>query len=227
MTDPDLRRAVRALALAARKLERATGDLTLAQYRVLALVAAGDERSSLVAERLAVAKPTITAVVDGLVERGCLTREAVAGDRRSLRLVVTPTGRTALADVEESMAAAVADVLGDARRSAMRSSPSLLDLDDALVRVLHAPPRSPDCAHEHRSRRSPRGREAKGWVRRLIGYMAPHKKHAYIAFGVAIGGQLIQSVLPLVQAVIIDDVITEAHATARAVAHADDRARRR
>ena len=30
----------------------------------------------------------------------------------------------------------------------------------------------------------------KGWVRRLITYMAPHKKHAYIAFGVAIGGQL-------------------------------------
>ena len=38
--------------------------------------------------------------------------------------------------------------------------------------------------------------------------MKPHKKHAYIAFGVAIGGQLIQSVLPLVQKVVIDDVIT-------------------
>ena len=94
-------------------------------------MAAGDERSSLVAERLAVAKPTITAVVDGLVERGCLTREAVAGDRRSLRLVVTPTGRTALADVEESMAAAVADVLGDARDPDAIVA-SLLDLDDAL-----------------------------------------------------------------------------------------------
>jgi ATP-binding cassette subfamily B protein len=44
-------------------------------------------------------------------------------------------------------------------------------------------------------------------VRRLVGYMKPHKKHAYIAFGVAAGGQLIQSVLPLVQKVIVDDVI--------------------
>jgi DNA-binding MarR family transcriptional regulator len=131
VTDPDLRRAVRALALAARKLERATGDLTLAQYRVLALVAGGDERSSLVAERLAVAKPTITAVVDGLVERGCLTREAVAGDRRSQRLVVTDAGRIALAEVEESMAAAVETVLDDARdRDAIVAA--LLDLDDAL-----------------------------------------------------------------------------------------------
>jgi DNA-binding MarR family transcriptional regulator len=131
VTDADLRRAVRALALAARRLERATGDLTLAQYRVLALVAAGDERSSLVAERLAVARPTITAVVDGLVERGCLTREAVAGDRRSLRLVVTAVGRAALAAAEESMARAVADVLDDARdRGALIAG--LLDLDDAL-----------------------------------------------------------------------------------------------
>src|SRR5476649_66213 len=47
-----------------------------------------------------------------------------------------------------------------------------------------------------------------GWIRRLVGYMKPHKKNAYIAFGVAIGGQLIQSLLPLVQRVVIDDVIT-------------------
>src|SRR5438552_15667465 len=38
--------------------------------------------------------------------------------------------------------------------------------------------------------------------------MKPHKKNAYIAFGVAIGGQLIQSLLPVVQKVVVDDVIT-------------------
>jgi DNA-binding MarR family transcriptional regulator len=131
VTDPDLRRVVRALALAARRLERATADLTLAQYRVLALVAGGDERSSLVAERLAVARPTVTAVVDGLVERGYLTREAVAGDRRSQRLVVTDPGRVALVASEESMAAAIAEVLDDAAdRDALVGA--LLDLDDAL-----------------------------------------------------------------------------------------------
>src|SRR6478736_4127980 len=46
-----------------------------------------------------------------------------------------------------------------------------------------------------------------GWIRRLVGYMKPHKKNAYVAFGVAIGGQLIQSLLPAVQKVVIDDVI--------------------
>ena len=51
-------------------------------------------------------------------------------------------------------------------------------------------------------------KKKQGWIRRLVGYMKPHKKNAYIAFGVAIGGQLIQSLLPLVQRVVIDDVIT-------------------
>ncbi len=48
-----------------------------------------------------------------------------------------------------------------------------------------------------------------GWIRRLVGYMKPHKKNAYIAFGVAAGGQLIQSLLPIVQKVVIDGVIID------------------
>ncbi len=55
------------------------------------------------------------------------------------------------------------------------------------------------------SSRAPR---KQGWIRRLVGYMKPHKKNAYVAFGVAIGGQLIQSLLPVVQKVVVDDVIT-------------------
>ena len=51
-------------------------------------------------------------------------------------------------------------------------------------------------------------KKKQGWIRRLVGYMKPHKKNAYIAFGVAIGGQLVQSLLPAVQKVVIDDVIT-------------------
>jgi ATP-binding cassette subfamily B protein len=47
----------------------------------------------------------------------------------------------------------------------------------------------------------------RGWVRRLIGYMAPHKRHAFIAFGVAIGGTVISSFMPLLSKIIVDDVI--------------------
>ena len=132
--DPDLARAVRALALAARALVRAAAvrDLTLAQFRVLALIAAGDERSSLLADRLAVAKPTITAVVDGLVERGFVSREAVAGDRRSIRVTVTPSGTAALVDAQDEMTDALERIFAHAGdRKAVIAA--LVDLDDALA----------------------------------------------------------------------------------------------
>jgi long-chain acyl-CoA synthetase len=137
--DADLTRAARALALAARSLERAAGDcdLTLAQYRVLSLIAAGDERSSLLADRLAVAKPTITAVVDGLVERGFIERASVEGDRRSIRLSLTKPGQQALRAVERTMGEVLDRVFGEARdRPALIAA--LGDLDDALAARMRA-----------------------------------------------------------------------------------------
>lgn len=135
--DPALTPAVRALALAARSLERAAGDLTLAQYRVLAFVASGHQRSSIVAEGLALAKPTVTATVDWLVERNMVTREAVAGDRRSVRLAVTRVGEAALRKAEQSMGERLEQVLEHARdREALLTA--LCDLDDALADRMRA-----------------------------------------------------------------------------------------
>jgi len=125
-------RAVRGLALAARSLEQAAGDITLAQYRVLASVAAGAERSSLVARGLALAKPTVTAAVDGLVERDLIIREAVEGDRRSVRLAVTPAGAAALQAAEHSMAERLDRVLEHAADPDALVA-ALCDLDDALA----------------------------------------------------------------------------------------------
>ena len=135
----DLPRAARALTLAARALERAAAarDLTLAQFRVLALIAAGDERSSLLAERLAVAKPTITAVVDGLVDRTLVAREAVAGDRRSIRVALTPAGVAALQAAEHEMGETLGRIFEHARERDVLLA-ALLDLDDALALRMHA-----------------------------------------------------------------------------------------
>jgi len=137
--DPELPRAARALALAARSLERAAAacDLSLAQFRILALVAAGDERSSLLAERLAVAKPTITAVVDGLVERGFVAREAVAGDRRSIRVALTPAGEVALRAADDEMGEALGRIFEHAANADALLA-ALLDLDDALAARMQA-----------------------------------------------------------------------------------------
>jgi DNA-binding MarR family transcriptional regulator len=87
----------------ARMLERASGELTLAQYRLLALISEGEDRASTLAGHLALGKPTISATVETMVERGLLERASVEGDRRAVRLEVTGAGRTALETAQRSM----------------------------------------------------------------------------------------------------------------------------
>src|SRR5207249_3130987 len=48
------------------------------------------------AERLIVSRPSITALADGLVERGLVTRMGAEGDRRRVMHVLTDQGRTVL-----------------------------------------------------------------------------------------------------------------------------------
>jgi DNA-binding MarR family transcriptional regulator len=102
--------AVRALARASRVLERASGELSLAHYRVLSAVASGEERASRVASRLAIGKPTISAAVDSLCGRGLLSRSGVDGDQRAASLRVTPDGAALLARVEAEMISRIEDL---------------------------------------------------------------------------------------------------------------------
>ena len=103
--------AAHALATGARRLERALGDMTLPQFRVLAVVASSPERASRIAERAAVSRPSLSGVLDGLVTRGWVCRHVVDGDRRGVRLEVTPAGETALAQARDAAAHAVAAAL--------------------------------------------------------------------------------------------------------------------
>jgi DNA-binding MarR family transcriptional regulator len=102
--------AVRALARASRVLERASGELSLAHYRVLSAVAAGDERASRVANRLALGKPTVSAAVDSLSQRGLLLRESVEGDQRAASLRLTAAGAALLSRVEAAMIGRIEDL---------------------------------------------------------------------------------------------------------------------
>src|SRR6201986_4713191 len=102
--------AVRALARLARALERSSGDLNLAHYRVLAAIADGDERASRVADRLALGKPTVSAAVESLTKRGLLSRVGAAADRRAATLTLTAAGEAALAEVERGMLARLDDL---------------------------------------------------------------------------------------------------------------------
>ncbi|HEX5494156.1 MAG TPA: MarR family winged helix-turn-helix transcriptional regulator [Mycobacteriales bacterium] len=104
MEPTDLRAAIRALARLTRLLDHTDTGLTLPQYRLLALVDRGDQRSSRLAARLVVTKPTVTALADGLVEAGYLTRIGEPGDGRAVRLGLTDAGRTALHRADTALA---------------------------------------------------------------------------------------------------------------------------
>lgn len=99
------------LARLGRVLERNCSQLTLAQYRLLALVRGGGERASALAGRLDISRPTVTAVVDGLVERGLLGRSAVVGDRRAYAINITAAGLAAVGQAETTMSAKLAGLL--------------------------------------------------------------------------------------------------------------------
>jgi DNA-binding MarR family transcriptional regulator len=100
---PDAVEAVRALARASRILERASGGLNLAHYRVLAAIESGDQRASRIAARLALGKPTVSATVDSLCQRGLLTRTSADTDQRVAVLSLTDEGRALLQGVEAEM----------------------------------------------------------------------------------------------------------------------------
>ena len=102
VTDEELVRAVEIFARIGRMLERIDTGLTLPQYRMLKLLVAGTERSTAIASRLAVSKPTVSAAVDALVDQGHLRRNADTGDKRVTWLEITASGSRALAAADEA-----------------------------------------------------------------------------------------------------------------------------
>jgi long-chain acyl-CoA synthetase len=136
--------AARAVARLAKQLEVALAplDLSLPQYRVLALLADGSSASSVLARKLAVSPPSVTAVVDGLVARGLVERRDDPEDRRRLTLLLTRDGKRLLA---------VADSAGEARLDEIAGF--LIDPPDALAAGLDGWNRALDRNREAHVRR--------------------------------------------------------------------------
>jgi long-chain acyl-CoA synthetase len=113
----------RLTAWLARQAELALGEkeLSLPQYRVLALLADGMALPSSMADSLDVRRPSITAVVDGLVARRFVVREPDPTDRRKVSHSITAAGRRALQAADRDVEArlrAIAGSLGDSDRAA-------------------------------------------------------------------------------------------------------------
>ncbi len=129
--------AVRALARASRLLERASGEVNLAHYRVLAAIASGDQRASRIAVKLALGKPTISASVEWLCKRGFLARGDVKGDQRAASLHLTVEGVRWLAAVETAMGSWVEEVCARTARP-RQTMQALVSMGEAIEQVAAA-----------------------------------------------------------------------------------------
>jgi len=91
-------------------------DLSLPQYRILILLDEGKVAASALADKLAVSRPSITAVVDGLVTRGLVVRNHDPLDRRRVGHDLTDDGRRLLKRGDEAVdrrLREIASVLGE------------------------------------------------------------------------------------------------------------------
>jgi long-chain acyl-CoA synthetase len=112
----------RAAARLGKIVEKAVGevDLTLPQYRMLVHLASGTSAASVLAGNLAVSRPSLTALADGLVARGLVERRPYAGDRRRVDHVLTPAGRDALGAADAAVQDRLHGLLDHLPRAARR-----------------------------------------------------------------------------------------------------------
>ena len=113
MSEPSTAGLGRVAARLARVTERSLVELglSLPQYRVLSLLDEGSAAAAALADHLAVSRPHVTAVVDGLVERGWVERRPDPDDRRRVSHVLTDGGRAALAAADGAVEARLLGML--------------------------------------------------------------------------------------------------------------------
>ena len=206
-----------------------TAGLTLPQYRVLGLLAGGDERASLLASRVSVAKPTLTSIVDSLFDRGLVSRETPDGDRRRCDCRSPPAGRAELRKAAAEFRGVLDEVL------------MACDKPEAVLDALeHGPPstrRSVGAARRCRAtalgrRRSPMsaapddstGKERQdltdaaytrpgaagegiGWLRRLGPFIRRYRTEVIATLVLSVVAQTLIGLLPLIQQIIVDHSI--------------------
>lgn len=128
-----------AAARAAAQLGRTVGvalepsDLNAAGYRLLAYLVTGETASKVLAAKLAVSRPTVTATLDWLEQRGYAVRRPDDIDRRRVEIAITSKGLEALEVADRLVVLRLEEIMGvfDSRRAAEILA-ALEDLGTAL-----------------------------------------------------------------------------------------------
>ena len=108
-----------------------SGGLSLAQYHVLEPLGKGPRTNRELAGLAAISAPTATRLVDGLLERGWVSRVADPTDRRAVVISLTESGREALAKKQRQY-------LARRRQIAAALDPHEQEVAAALLRRLAA-----------------------------------------------------------------------------------------
>jgi long-chain acyl-CoA synthetase len=87
-------------------------DLSVPQYRILMFLDEGAAVASKLADHLAVSRPSVTAVVDGLVARGLVERRHDEQDRRRVGHVLTAEGGRVLEAADREVDARLREIAG-------------------------------------------------------------------------------------------------------------------
>jgi DNA-binding MarR family transcriptional regulator len=130
-------KACRAASRLGRTVHRALEDSQLnpAGYRLLAYLSEGASAASVLADKLAVRRPTVTTTIDWLEERGFVERTPDPVDRRRVAVAMTASGEAALRDADAFVARRLSEVLGYLDRDQATSvTAALVLLHDALDR---------------------------------------------------------------------------------------------
>ncbi len=130
--------AAQAAARLARQVALALGDLELSpsQYRLLLFLSEGNAAASAVAGRLAVSRPSVTALADGLEKRGLLQRRTDPSDRRIVAHELTDAGRRTLAAADSAVADRITGIAAHLDlEQAERALEGLALWNEALIRA--------------------------------------------------------------------------------------------
>jgi DNA-binding MarR family transcriptional regulator len=135
-----------AVAVFHAEVEAAGHDLTPVQYAALSTITAhpGIDQVTL-AGLIAYDRTTITGVVDRLVQKGLLVRQASSRDRRARLLQISDQGRRTLVEIEPAVAAAQSIMLrgltADEADTFMRLLRKAIDAGNELSRAPRRQPR--------------------------------------------------------------------------------------
>lgn len=123
--------SVRAIVSLYREFERVTrdADISLAQYRTMLYLKSGAKRAGAIAAAGAVKKPTVSAMLNQLRERGWIFDEADPDDGRALAVALTAAGRARIEALETELAAHLAKIIPDPDLGALHNALAAAYLD--------------------------------------------------------------------------------------------------